>query len=88
MRTSELICAPKPYLYEKKWHGSSCVCEGGYRMGHTIGCQWAEPKAELRQVSVDLNRAMDNNDAEEVLDLQRIKAKLEAHIEDVNPLTI
>ena len=69
---------PKDYAYEKGWHGLSCCCGGGYRVGHQMGCQWANKEANLGQLKADLQRAKDNNDAVEVADLERIKAELEA----------
>lgn len=66
------------YEYEKRWHGLSCCCGGGYRVGHQMGCRWANKDANLGQLKVDLQRARDSGDKAEVVDLERIKAEIEA----------
>ena len=66
------------YLKEKRWHGLSCSCGGGYRVGHAIGCPYATAADNLAQLHDDLARARDYHDAAEIADLERIKAEIEA----------
>lgn len=67
----------RPYASEKLWHGMSCCCGGGYRVGHPFGCEWATRESNLRQLCSDLAHARVNGDAEETADLEPIKAELE-----------
>ncbi|AUH66833.1 hypothetical protein [Paracoccus zhejiangensis] len=66
------------YLKEKAWHGLSCCCGGGYRVGHALGCPDATRAANLSCLAVDLDRAEAAGDQVEIADLRRIKAEIEA----------
>ncbi|WP_300043324.1 hypothetical protein [uncultured Paracoccus sp.] len=70
--------AQPDYDAEKSWHGLSCACGGGYRVGHALGCEWATAADNLAAILVDLARADANGDVQEVADLRRIKAGIEA----------
>ena len=66
------------YLKEKAWHGLSCSCGGGYRVGHALGCPDATRADNLKWLAVDLARAEAAGDHEEIADLRRIKSEIEA----------
>ncbi|MCT4334523.1 hypothetical protein MU516_16835 [Paracoccus sp. YLB-12] len=66
------------YAREKLWHGLSCPCGGGYRVGHAIGCEYATAKDNLGQLESDLARAVVHGDHAEAADLRRIRAGIEA----------
>lgn len=66
------------YAREKSWHGLSCPCGGGYRVGHAIGCEYATSRDNLDQVDTDLARAVVQGDQAEAADLRRIKEGIEA----------
>ena len=66
------------YAREKSWHGLSCPCGGGYRVGHAIGCEYATAKDNLGQLESDLARAEAQGDHAEAADLRRIRAGIEA----------
>lgn len=66
------------YAREKSWHGLSCPCGGGYRVGHAIGCEYATAQDNLTQLESDLARAVTYGDHAEVADLRRIRAGIEA----------
>ncbi|MFC3530261.1 hypothetical protein ACFOMH_18990 [Paracoccus mangrovi] len=66
------------YLKGKAWHGLACGCGGGYRVGHAIGCPDATRAANLSCLADDLERAEAAGDQEEIADLRRIKAEIEA----------
>ena len=66
------------YAREKSWHGLSCVCGGGYRVGHAIGCEYSTAADNLTQIEADLSRAVAQDDHAEVADLRRIRDGIEA----------
>ena len=66
------------YAREKSWHGLSCTCGGGYRVGHAIGCEFATARDNLGQLESDLARAEAQGDHAEAADLRRIKEGIEA----------
>ncbi|SET85590.1 hypothetical protein [Paracoccus homiensis] len=66
------------YAREKSWHGLSCTCGGGYRVGHAIGCEYATSRDNLNQLDTDLARAVAQGDQAEAADLRRIKEGIEA----------
>ncbi|WP_299846867.1 hypothetical protein [uncultured Paracoccus sp.] len=65
------------YQKEKAWHGLSCCCGGGYRVGHALGCPDATRKDNLSWLADDLARAEAAGDQEEIADLRRIRAEIE-----------
>lgn len=65
------------YQKEKAWHGLSCGCGGGYRVGHAIGCPDATREDNLSWLAVDLERAEAAGDHDEIADLRRIKSEIE-----------
>ncbi len=65
------------YLKEKAWHGLSCCCGCGYRVGHALGCPDATRGDNLSLLADDLARAEAAGDQEEIADLRRIKAEIE-----------
>ncbi|MDP5309228.1 hypothetical protein [Paracoccus spongiarum] len=66
------------YAREKSWHGLSCTCGGGYRVGHVIGCEYSTAADNLTQLETDLARAVTHGDHAEAADLRRIRAGIEA----------
>ena len=66
------------YAREKSWHGLSCPCGGGYRVGHAIGCDYATARDNLDQLGTDLARAVAQGDHVEAADLRRIRDGIEA----------
>ena len=66
------------YAREKSWHGLSCTCGGGYRVGHAIGCEYATAQDKLGQLDTDLARAVAQGDQAEAADLRRIRDGNEA----------
>ena len=66
------------YAREKSWHGLSCPCGGGYRVGHAIGCEFATALDNLGQLESDLARAEEQGDHAEAADLRRIRDGIEA----------
>jgi hypothetical protein len=66
------------YAREKSWHGLSCPCGGGYRVGHAIGCEYATARDNLGQLESDLARAVAHGDLAEAADLRRIRDGIEA----------
>ena len=66
------------YAHERSWHGLSCACGGGYRVGHVIGCEYATAHDNLRQIESDLARAVTHGDHAEAVDLRRIRDGIEA----------
>ena len=66
------------YAHEKSWHGLSCTCGGGYRVGHAIGCEYSTAADNLTQIEADLSRAVAQDDHAEVADLRRIRDGIEA----------
>ena len=66
------------YAREKSWHGLSCACGGGYRVGHAIGCEYATAQDNLTQIEADLSRAVTHGDHAEAADLRRIRDGIEA----------
>jgi hypothetical protein len=66
------------YAREKSWHGLSCPCGGGYRVGHAIGCEFATAQDNLTQLESDLARAVNHGDHAEAADLRRIRDGIEA----------
>ncbi len=65
------------YLKEKAWHGLSCGCGGGYRVGHALGCPDATREDNLSWLAGDLARAEAAGDQEEIAHLRRIRAEIE-----------
>ncbi len=57
------------YAREKSWHGLSCPCGGGYRVGHAIGCEYATAKDNLGQLESDLARAEAQGDHAEAAEI-------------------
>lgn len=66
------------YARERSWHGLSCTCGGGYRVGHAIGCEYSTAADNLTQLESDLARAVTHADHAEAADLRRIRAGIEA----------
>lgn len=66
------------YAREKSWHGLSCTCGGGYRVGHAIGCEYSTVADNLTLLESDLSRAVAQDDHAEVADLRRIRDGIEA----------
>lgn len=66
------------YAHERSWHGLSCTCGGGYRVGHAIGCEYSTAADNLTQLETDLARAVTHGDHAEATDLRRIRAGIEA----------
>ncbi len=64
------------YQNQKSWHGLSCACGGGYRVGHREGCSSADLESDIEAVALDLQRARDHNDTPEVEDLELIHLTL------------
>lgn len=65
------------YAHERSWHGLSCACGGGYRVGHAIGCEYSTAADNLTQLETDLARAVTHGDHAEAADLRRIRAAIE-----------
>jgi hypothetical protein len=65
------------YEDDKKWHGLSCGCGGGYRVGHHHGAPCADdPSTDVLVIDEDIKSAAKAGDADEVADLTRIKGKI------------
>lgn len=60
------------YKTEKGWHGVSCACGGGYRVGHREGCTSSDLESDIEAVARDLERARANEDTPEIEDLDLI----------------